>query len=243
MAEFAPFQDIVEQMRQRLVAVERADEQQQNGVMDAQEDAERLEATEAYFGEDEQHFVGFATEQIKHAAMTNQDIRQIQQECWEVYQENPPPNYAFKEDWQSKVLIPKPFGAVQFGMAAVKQAFSPNFLSIEDKRHPKLAAFWRKLMDIQLDRAHGQFVTRFTLASGMGFAVGQSFEIIPIWRPGRGLDFSLVEPWKIQRDPDALALAPQSGMFWAHEEFQDLWYLRQQEVTGRYVHTGDLSVG
>ena len=243
MAEFAPFENIVESMRQRLVGIERADEIQQSGTMDVQEEAERLEATEAYFGESEQHFVGFATEQIKHAAMTNNDIRTIQQECWEIYQENPPPNYSFKEDWQSKVVIPKPFGAVQFGMAAVKQAFSPNFLSIEDTRHPKIAAFWRKLMETQLDRAHGQFVTRFTMASGMGFAVGQSFEVIPIWRPGRGLDFSLVEPWKIQRDPDALPLAPQSGMFWAHEEFQDLWYLRQQEVSGRYVHTSELSVG
>lgn len=243
MAEFAPFENIVESMRQRLVAIERTDEQQQNGVMDAQEDAERVAATEAYFGESEQHFVDFAVEQIKHAAATNLDIRTIQQECWEVYQENPPPNYTFKEDWQSRVVIPKPFGAVQFGMAAVKQAFSPNFLSIEDKRHPKLAAFWRKLMETQLDRAHGQFVTRFTMASGMGFAIGQSFEVIPIWRPGRGLDFSLVEPWKIQRDPDALPLSPQSGLFWAHEEFQDLWYLRQQEVTGRYANTSALSVG
>ena len=244
MAEYAPLPDMVEAMRQRLVSIERTEEQvQRNGAMDAQEEQERLAATDAYFGEDEQHFVNYATEMIKHAAMTNQDIRQVQQECWEVYQENPPPNYQFKEDWQSKVIIPKPFGAVQFGMAAVKQAFSPNFLSIEDKRNPKLAMFWRKMMETQLDRAHGQFVTRFTLASGMGFAVGQSFELIPLWRPGRGLDFSLVEPWKIQRDPDALPLASQSGMFWAHEEFQDLWYLRQQETAGRYVNTDKLTVG
>lgn len=244
MAEFSPMADPVEQMRQRLVGIERTDEVlQANGGMDAQEEQERLAATEAYFGEDEAHFVNFAVEMIKHAATTNQDIRQIQQECWQVYQEDAPPNYALKEAWQSKVIVPKPYGAVQFGMAAVKQAFSPNFLSIEDKRHPKLAAFWRRLMETQLDREHGKFVTRFTMASGMGFAVGQSFELIPVWRPGRGLDFTAVEPWKINRDPDALPLDPWSGMFWSHEEFQDLWFLRQQEVLGRYTNTGTLSVG
>jgi hypothetical protein len=233
--------DPTEIMRLALLRVQQRDaELQATGMLDPQEDQERLDATVAYLGEDEQHFVSYVEEFVRTSAQANYDIRATQQECWAVYQEDPPPNYAAKEDWQSRVIIPKPHGAVQFGMAAVKQAFSTDFLSATDDRNPKLAEFWRRLLEVQFNRHHANFARRFTRAAGMGFAVGQSFEFIPLWRPGRGLDFSLVEPWKIHRDPDALSEEPQSGMAWVHEEWVDVWQLREGERQGRYVHTDDL---
>lgn len=241
MAEMrAPFNP-QEVMRLALLRIQQQDaELQRTGFLDGQEEAERIEAAQAYFGESEQHFVDYVEEFVRTSADTNQDIRAIQQECWRVYNEDPPPNYAAKEDWQSRVIIPKPHGAVQFGMAAVKQAFSTDFLSATDEKNPKLAEFWRRLMEVQFNRHHANFARKFTRAAGMGFAVGQSFEFIPLWRPGTGLDFSLVEPWKIHRDPDALSEEPQSGMAWVHEEWVDLWQLKEGEKQGRYVHTGDL---
>ena len=234
MAEVRYINDPVEAVRDEVLRIDR-----QSG-MDPQEERERLEAVDAYFGEDEQHFVDFVEEMVRTSADANRDIRAIQQECWRVYQEDSPPNYSHKETWQSRVVLPKPHGAVQFAMAAVDQAFKPEFLSIQDERNKGLAEFWRKLMMIQLNRQHAKFVNRFTAATGMGFAVGQSFEMIPVWRPGKGLDFSMAEPWKIHRDPDALSQTPQSGMYWIHEEWQDLFALHAAELNGRYVNTFNL---
>lgn len=241
MAEMNALADPTELMRLALLRVQQRDaELQARGMLDPQEEQERLEAVDAYFGESESHFVDYVEEFVRTSAQTNYDIRQIQQECYAVYQEDPPPNYGAKEEWQSRVIIPKPHGAVQFGMAAVKQAFSTDFLSATDERNPKLAEFWRRLMEVEFNRHHANFARKFTRSAGMGFAVGQSFEFIPLWRPGKGLDFSLVEPWKIHRDPDALSEEPQSGMAWVHEEWVDLWQLREGERQGRYVHTHDL---
>ena len=241
MAEvFAPLPDMLEIVRKRLLEIDGREQQNLARGMDAQEEQERLEATNAFLNERESHFVSFVEECVRSSASSNYDIREVQQECWRVYQEQEPPNYSMKESWQSRVIIPKPHGAVQFAMAAVKQAFNPNFLTVRDPRNPKLARFWRKLLDIQYNRQHGKFIKRFTMASGMGFATGQSFEFIPIWRPGEGLDFSLVEPWKIHRDPDAISQESQSGLYWIHEEWQDVWWLREQERRGIYRNTSSL---
>lgn len=241
MAELRPLNNLEEQARQAVLTVQANDEEfHRNGAMDPQEDRERQEAAAAFLGENERHFVDYVEEFVRTSAEANRDIREIQQECWKVYQEEAPPNYGLKESWQSKVIIPKPHGAVQFAQAAVKQAFSTDFLTVEDQRNPKLARFWRKMLDIQYNRQHGQFVKRFTAGAGFGFATGQSLEFIPIWRPGEGLHLSLVEPWKIHRDPDALSQEPRSGLGWVHEEWQDLWALQEAERQGRYVNTKGL---
>jgi hypothetical protein len=185
--------------------------------MDEQELDEREIAAQRYAGE----------------AMTN--IRAIQKECWSVYNEEPPPNYANKEDWQSKVIIPKPFGAVQFAMSVVRKAFSAEFLSVENEQNQDVADFWEKLIKHQMNKQHSNFPIQFTDASGMAFAVGQSLEMIPVWRPGLGLKFVLVEPWKIHRDPDTSSRQPQSGMYWIHQEHLDFHVLKEAEKTGRYI--------
>jgi hypothetical protein len=60
-------------------------------------------------------------------------------------------------------------------------------------------------------------------------------EMIPRWVPGRGLEFVLIEPWKIHRDPDSLSRDCQSGMFWIHQEWLDWYVLKQSEASGRYT--------
>ncbi len=86
----------------------------------------------------------------------------------------------------------------------------------------------------QLNEDHANFSIKFTDATGMGFAVGQSLEMIPVWREGRGLDYIGVEPWKIHRDPDAVTRNSQSGMYWIHQEYIDLYVLKGLEKTGKY---------
>ncbi len=203
--------------------------------MDEQELDEREIAAERYAGEDEKHFVSYAEDCRKTSVNAMSNIRKIQQECWNVYNEEPPPNYSNKESWQSKVIIPKPFGAVQFAMSVVKKAFSADFLSVENEQNEAVADFWEKLIKFQMNKQHSNFPIQFTDASGMAFAVGQSLEMIPVWRPGLGLRFVLVEPWKIHRDPDTSSRQPQSGMYWIHQEYLDFHVLKEAEKTGRYV--------
>lgn len=202
--------------------------------MDDQELSERAEAADAYAGEDPKHFVDYGEDCRNASVKAMVPIRKIQKECWKVYNEEKPPNYANKEPWQSQVVIPKPHAAVQFAMGIVRKAFSAEFLSIENEQDQATADFWEDLMQHQLNRNHANFPIQFTDASGVGFAVGQSLEMIPTWKPGQGLKFILVEPWKIHRDPDAVSRNAQTGLYWIHQEYLDFHVLKEAEKQGRY---------
>lgn len=224
--------DYVEKIKERLASLIRENPAQT--VIDQQEMDERVDAAQAYAGEDEAHFVSYCNDCIDTSVKANADIRLSQKECYDTYKESAPDNYQYKEDWQSKVILPGPFTAVQTAMSAVRKAFTPSFLSIEKETDPDTADFWQKLMTNQLDKDHADFSVKFTDATGMGFAVGQSLEMIPVWREGKGLDYIMVEPWKIHRDPDAASRDPQSGMYWIHQEWLDKYLLKELEKSGKY---------
>ena len=226
--------NIIEATKQRIRDLQKLNPAQD--MMDEQELSEREGAAQAYAGESPEHFVEYCEDCIDTSVNAKRDLRKMQKECYAVYKEDQPENYAKKESWQSKVVLPKPFGTVQTAMSAVRKAFTPNFLSIENEINPQNADFWQKLMIQQLNKDHADFSIKFTDASGMGFAVGQSLEMIPVWREGRGLDYVLVEPWKIHRDPDAVARDSQSGMYWIHEEYLDRHVLKELEKSGKYIN-------
>lgn len=207
-----------------------------NGLgMDDKELAEREDAAQRYAGEEPKHFIEYGNDCVQTSVYAMRKIRQIQKECWECYNEDAPPNYSQKEDWQSKVIIPKPYSAVQFAMAVVRKAFSSDFLSIQNESDEMAAEIWEKLMQHSFNQNHADFTLSFTDATGMAFAVGQSLEMIPVWRTGEGLKFILVEPWKIHRDPDAISRNPQSGLYWIHQEYLDYYLLKEAEKSGRYI--------
>lgn len=202
--------------------------------MDPKEKKERVAAAKAMTKEDEAHYVSFIQDCIDVSDKATRDIRRVQAKCWRAYNEEEPEWYAEKESWQSRTVVPRPFAAVQYGASAIKKAFSPDFLSIEDKQNPDGAEFWQQMMKIQTDNLHGDFVNAFIKALMMSMAVGVSMEIIPKFLPQRGLIFELIEPWKIKRDPDAPSEDPQGGMYWIHQEWMDWWMLRDGEKRGMY---------
>ena len=213
--------------------------------MDDKELAEREEAAQAYAGEDENHFVRYLEDCVDVSVKSMKEIREQQFECWDVYREKEPPNFAFKENWQSKVVIPKPFAYVQFFLALVRKAFDPQYLSIENI-NPEQAddgVFIQKLMTLVLSRSQSNFPINFTDATGMAAAAGQSMEMIPQWRAGLGLEWDLIEPWKIHRDPDSLSRRPQSGMYWIHQEWLDYYDLKDQEDKGILRNIPDCGPG
>jgi len=99
--------------------------------MDAKERKERTAAAKALAREDEAHLVAFVQDCID-----TPEIREVQDRCWRAYNEEEPESYANKEAWQSRTVVPRPFAAVQYGASAIKKAFSPDFLTITDKRDP-----------------------------------------------------------------------------------------------------------
>jgi len=230
-----PFiEDPIKSVQARIEQINRSKPEPLTDDMDVKELAEREEAADAYAKERPQHFVDYCEDCIKTSVHAMTEIRRMQAECWRVFNEEAPPNYANKESWQSKTIVPKPFGAVQFAMAVVRKAFDVQFLSIENEQNAEAAEFWKKLLGLMLSQNFADFPIQFTDACGMSFAVGQSLEMLPVWRPGRGLRFILVEPWKIHRDPDAISRQPQSGLYWIHQEWMDYYLLRKFQDAGRY---------
>lgn len=222
---------IAMQQRLRELAAERP------SVPDSKETKDRTEAAQAYAGETPKHFIDYGVDCVRTSINHMRKIREVQRECLKVYYEEDPPNYTRKEKWQSKIVLPKPHAAVQFAMAGVRKAFDTDFVSVQNETNPESARIWERVMKHYLDRSHANFPVHFTDAAGMGFAVGQSMEMIPVWRPGFGLKYVLVEPWKIHRDPDAFSREPQSGMYWIHQEYLDYHVIRAGEKNGRYVNT------
>lgn len=203
-------------------------------VRDEQELRERESAAGAYAGENEQHFVDYCNDCLKQSVRAQKDIRRVQSDCWNVYHENEPVSYGDKDEWQARIVVPKPFQSVQYGAAAVKKAFSPHFLTIKNYTDKPAGDFWQTVMERHLDQKHSDFIIRFTDAVTMALAVGESMEMIPRWVKGKGLEYTLVEPWKIHRDPDALSRDAQSGLFWIHQEWLDYFVLKKGEKAGRY---------
>lgn len=226
-----PSDRMIDAVAQRIAEISRGEPK-----IDDQEMREREEATFAYFKESEEHFVSYLLECVTTSRNAMQPIRRIQRECFAVYQEEEPSTYADKEDWQSRVVLPKPHSAVQFAKTQVRKAFSPEFLSIQNESNELAGMFWKSVMQRALDESHANFRICFPDATEMALAIGTSMEMIPYWDPERGLQYSLVEPWKIHRDPDARSRDPQSGMYWIHEEYQDLYLLGQHEAAGDYMN-------
>lgn len=212
-----------------------------NPKYDEKESKEREEAAQAYFGENEKHYVDYAEDCIQHSVDSLRPIRDEQFALWDVYNEVEPEFYQRKESWQSRVVLPKPFGAVQFASSVTRKAFDTQFLSIENEQDKNAEALWQDLMKVQLGRNHGKFSTRFTDAAGMGFAIGTSSELIPVWIPGKGLAYIVADPWKIHRDPDALAREPQSGDYWIHQEWINYWQLKHFEDLGIYKNVSSIN--
>ena len=224
---------VIEELKDRIAEARRRG---MSGGIDDQEMAEREEATQAYAGENERHFVDFVEDCVAQSVKAHADLRETQWECYMTFLEHEPPGYELKAAWQSRTVIPKPFGAVQYGASTVQKAFSPDFLSINDEQNELSQAFWRAVMTQQLSPRYSNFVIKLVDAVTMCLAVGQSMEMIPRYTSADGLRIDLAEPWKILRDPDAPPRDPHGGMYWIHEEWLDYWMLKQAEKAGQYFN-------
>lgn len=223
-----------EELKRRAREIERSQDRAAPPEPDGKELAEREEAAKAYAGESERHFVDYLADCVKQSTTAMEEIRQTQVECYAVYKENKPVGWQKKEPWQAQIVIPKPFATVQYGASAVKKAFTPKFLTIHNAKNKLTEEFWQTCMDRQLNEAAANFLIRFVDAVTMSLAIGVSMEMIPRFVPGRGLEYVLVEPWKIHRDPDTMSRDNQSGIYWIHQEYLDWHVLKEGEKKGQF---------
>jgi len=212
-------------------------------TMDKKELDERKEAADAYVGESPQHFVNFVNDCVQTSVNAMLPVRQLQDECWSVFNEEEPYNFALKEAWQSRVTYPKPFKLVQSGSAVIRKIFELEFLSVEEKKKTEGALMWRDLLMALLGRNYANFPIYFADATGMALAIGQSMEMIPYWDQAKKLQIALVEPGNIHRDPDALSRQPWSGEYWIHQEYMAYHQLKYMEKLGRYENIPDCGPG
>lgn len=213
------------------------------GKIDPKEQAEREAAAKAYAGESPHHFVDYCMDCIDTSVRAMLDIRRMQEECWRVFNEEEPDNWAGKELWQSRIIYPKPNKLVRVGQAFARQAFDVDFLSIENENDEKAADFWTKFMGLMVTRNYANFSTMFADATAMALAIGTSLEVIPRWVSGHGIELVLANPENIHRDPVAESRQPWSGRYWVHQEWQPFYVLKQGEKDGIYENIQDFGVG
>jgi hypothetical protein len=208
--------------------------------IDDQELEERGEAARRYGEEDPDIYVDFAHSCIEESEKANVGIRYLWDQCYRAYRAQI--DYSEKEDWQAKMVTGDMTATVKQGVAVIRKALrQPDWYSIEGvgDEDKQTADFFREALKIWLNPQHARIDTAFCDGSELGFAIGQSHEMIPRWVPGRGLVFSLVPPWQIYRDPDAMPREPQSGDYWDHMEWLDLWKVKN--LKGRYVRLDEVT--
>ncbi len=202
---------------------------------DQQELKQRMEAASADASERPEHYVEFCLESVKESEDSSIEIRSIWSDTWDAYCNKM--DFGDKEEWQSEVVLPKPFASVQQAKAIVRKALEdPEYFTVDGYNLPgkQAAPFIKEIVNFWCDPQHAAFVINGSDAVEMGFITGQTMEIIPQWDAERGLILTCVPPWHITRDPDARRRDPWSGMYWIHKEWIDKWALIEAMKDGIY---------
>ena len=207
---------------------------------DDQELEERAEAAAAYGVEDPDVYIDYCHASITESENANLEVRYLWDQCYRAYRAQI--DYSEKEPWQSKMTTGDMTATVKEGVAIIRKALrQPDWYKIEGvgPEDEWIASFLRDATAIWFNPQHARLDTSFCDATELGFAIGQSHEMIPMWIPGKGLVFSLTPPWQIYRDPDAVPREPWSGDYWAHVEWLDLWKVKK--LGGKYVRLDEVT--
>lgn len=213
-------------------------------IMLSVEDKERQRAAQRYMREKPEHFVEYAQACEDESKQANADQRDLWDDLLLAY-DNEMPSMVEKEAWQSDISTNDPFVTVQHAKSTIRQALSDgsgSFYDLKTKRQYTKSAFAEEMRlfgKIVIDEFQGSDGANFPLAfidaCEMAFAIGQSFEMIPIWNPLNGkFQWELSNPWNVMRDPYAIPRDPQSGNYWIREIWLDKWELLQLEKRGFY---------
>jgi hypothetical protein len=192
----------------------------------------------------DEHLVALIDEFKKESEDSTQNERSQWQDyfdLWEGWRD-----YNDKESWQSKIVVEKPFTAVEQATAQIQRALldSPEFLRAEGTPSPIgiSVEFWEQYIRAAFEQA--MFIPKYTDCVQMALITGIGSYLKPRWRrftvptpqgplPVSFLSISVIQPWKIYRDPHSKPREQWSGMYIIHSDMIDLHVLE-----GSGVYTG-----
>jgi len=161
-------------------------------------------------------------------------------DLWEGYRD-----FSKKEDWQNRIVIEKPFTAVEQATAQIQRALleSPEFMKVTGTDSPGSVPVqvWQDYLRKALDIC--TFTPKFIDSVQMSFIANVSSYIKPRWRSyplrlpsgkiqqASFLHLSVIPPWRIYRDSDSVPREPWSGSFLIHSEWTDKATLKATKGT------------
>ena len=198
------------------------------------------------------YLVDYCDQMIRTSYEVTKDRRERWDRLWEAH-ENEQMEYAEKEEWQSQMVLPKPFTTTIQAQSIVRRALmQPDAFTIEsyDKEDPEkelLASFWRKGLTYWTNTRDARFNIHFSDAAGMGFATGISMGVKVLWRPDDNgvyrLVYQLIPPWNLFTDPERETRKPQSGLYLIHQEWKGLHELYDLADKGIYENVENVVAG
>lgn len=185
----------------------------------------------------DEHLANYAEECKREADEATSTERQEWQDYFDLWEGDR--DYTDKEKWQSKMVIEKPFAAVEQATAQIQRALldSPEFLRVEGV--PSVmgfpVAFWEAYLRGALEKS--KFIPHYTDSVQVSFITGIGSYMKPRWNrfQADGVDLSFLSisnvlPWKIYRDPNSKPREQWSGMYLIHSDQVDLYRLEQSPV-------------
>lgn len=199
------------------------------------------------------HYVDYVDECIKESYEASKKRRDKDNILWKAH-ETELDSMADKEDWQSQIVLNKPFTTTIQAKSLVRRGLMerPEYFNLDptDKENPLYLAktkFWEKALKYWTGTREAYVPHVFADAAEMGFAVGQSMSIKILWKPDQNGVFRLylvpVEPWKTYPDPDRQPRMSWSGLYNIHEEWVDYYQLKEMELLGHYQNIDQVKMG
>lgn len=169
-------------------------------------------------------------------------------------------DFTDKEDWQTKLWIPKTFAAVEQASSIIQRSIltTPNSFGIEgvdDLDKMKADKIWKPLLKLVLEKANMAYA--FGDAAKIGFITGlfylkprtitstipsiislqpnpQDNTVTPVYEPRHRsmITIDVVPPWNVFRDPESRPRMNYSGTYLYQSEWKDRAYLQAMAEFG-----------
>jgi hypothetical protein len=199
------------------------------------------------------HLIKYLDACKKEHLDTFQDRRERDDVLWKAH-ETELAEMGDKEDWQSKIVLNKPFTTVIQAKSLVRRGLleRPEYFGLiptDDKniQYKLLAEFWEKGLKYWSGTRDADVPRVFSDSAEMGFTIGKSMATKIQWVPDEHGVFRLklvnIEPWKIYDDPDRTPRQPWSGLYCIHEELVPFHLLKEREAQGYYQNVDKVRPG
>lgn len=214
----------------------------------AQDPRARQEAMQKVGNLSKEHLCALVRAQKEEAEKATADLRKRWRVWWRMWQNEV--QFPGKEDWQTKLWVPKVFTAVEQATSLVQRSLLDSdepfgMIGNNDRERQLATLLWNPLLGLFLGKADMTY--RFVDAAKVGFITGvagylkmrpvmvnvpklmsaqidpNSGQIIPSFTKTTKstLRIDYVAPWNIFRDPDSKPRQNFSGSYLYHSEWKD----------------------